>query len=431
MVKTVTEQKIQNDAECCASSATSAGSASKPSGEKINFAALSLAISGSLIISILMLEFCLAVAGIGEEEYLKRDSEFGWVMMPKKHITWRHEGYSTTRVNSAGMMDREFPIEKSAKTLRIAVVGDSYVEALQVPREKNFCRLIEQSFSRDAAEAGKKIEVLNFGISAYNVAQIYMRLKNLALKYRPDIVILAESVDSTRYLSPEGGGFFRARPTFTLNAKNELVSDYSRQNAWLASAEGVRVSSTAWLREHSHIWGVVAKAAEQINMFMDKLEQGDAKFGAEVTEKQTTFESAKGPACINGVFIDPEAVCSPELPSVVLPHKMAALRKWWPVHAELLKQMKQECDSAGAQMVILRLPQVNEYDNVAETKLLSDFAARQNINFIDSTKTFADFDDRKVPLFYDPHLSANGHQLLAKQLTQELGPVVHSKLNKF
>lgn len=400
--------------------------------ERASFSGLaftSLAIAASLIVSILMLEFCLAVAGVGEEEYLQRDPEVGWVMIPKKHITWRHEGYSTTQVNSAGMVERELPRAKDENTLRIAVIGDSYVEALQVPREQNFCRLIEKTFAKSAEARGKKIEVLNFGISAYNTAQLYIRLKNLAIKYNPDIVIIAESVDATRYLSPEGGGFFRARPTFTLNEKNELVCDYSKQDAWLQSPEGVRVRSTAWLRKHSHIWGVVAKAAEQITMFVDELERGDAKFGAPVTEKKTTFEKTSGPACINGVFIAPEAVFSPELPSVNLPHKMAALRKWWPVHAELLQQMKEECDSADALMVMLRLPQVNAYDNTAETKLLKEFAASNAIQFIDSTKIFADFDDEKVPLFYDPHLSSNGHQLLAKQLCAELAPVIEAKLH--
>jgi len=396
---------------------------------RFGFALTALVLAGSLVFSILTLEFCLAVAGVGEEEYLQRDPEIGWVMIPKKHITWRHEGYSTTQVNSAGMVEREFPLEKEKNTLRIAVIGDSYVEALQVPREQNFCRLIEKTFSKDAAASGKKIEVLNFGISAYNTAQLYMRLKNLARKYNPDIVIVAESVDATRYLSPDGGGFFRARPTFTLNDKNELVADYSRQEAWLQSPEGVRVRSTAWLREHSHIWGVVAKAAEQITMFVDELEKGDAKFGAPVTEKKTAFEKTDGPACINGVFITPEAVFSPELPSVNLPHKMAALRKWWPVHAELLRKMKKECDSAKARMVMLRLPQVNAYDNVAETKLLKEFAISNSLQFIDTTKTFSDFDDEKDPLFYDPHLCSNGHQLLAKQVCAEIAPVIEEKLH--
>ncbi|HIA50621.1 MAG TPA: SGNH/GDSL hydrolase family protein [Candidatus Melainabacteria bacterium] len=390
---------------------------------------LAVAVS-SLIISILMLEFCLAVAGVGEEEYLKRDPEIGWVMMPKKHITWRHEGYSIAQVNSAGMLDREFPLEKSKDTLRIAVVGDSYVEALQVSREQNFCKLLEDSLGKNAVARGKNVEVLNFGISAYNIAQIYLRLKNLAVKYHPDIVIVTESVDATRYLSPEGGGFFRARPNFTLGQDKELICNYDKQNAWLQSPEGLRVRSTAWLRENSHIWGVAAKAAEQATMYMDEIKRGHAKFGATVTDKKTTFETAKGPACVNGVFIQPEATSSPRMPSVFLPRYQEALVKWWPVHRKLLFEMKEECKAIGAEMVLVRLPQVNAYDNVTETKLLKRFATRNGVSFIDATKTFQLYKDKTAPLFYDPHMSEHGHRLIANQLNEELAPVIRKKLDE-
>lgn len=393
-------------------------------------AVVALVFLGSIIVSILMLEFCLAYAGLGEEEYLKRDPQIGWVMMPNKHITWRHEGYSVTQVNRAGMLDREFPLEKNEDTIRVAVVGDSYTEALQVPREQNFCKLIEQSLAAEANARGKKIEVLNFGISAYNIAQIYMRTKSLAVKYNPDIVIVTESVDATRGLSPEGGGFFRARPNFTLDADNQLLCNYDRQNAWLQSPEGLRVSATAWFREHSRIWGVIAKAAEQVTIFIDGMKKGETKFGATVTEKKTTFEAAKGPACVNGVFIEPEAVYSPKLPSVMLPQKQAELRQWWPVHKQILIEMKKECSAVGADMVLVRLPQVNGYDNIPESELLKNFATKNGVTWIDATKPFLMYNDKKVPLFYDPHLSANGHKLLAKQLTEELKPVVRARLEK-
>lgn len=398
--------------------------------QKSNPAVVAGVLAGSIVFSALMLEVCLAYAGLGEEEYLKRDPIMGWSMMPNKHITWRHEGYSVTNVNSAGMLDREFPLEKSKDTLRIAVVGDSYTEALQVAREENFCKLIEKSLSPEVNSKGKKLEVINFGISAYNIAQIYMRMKNLAIKYNPDIVIVTESVDSTRYLSPEGDGFFRARPNFTLDANNQLVCSYDRQNAWLQSPEGQRVSATVWLREHSRIWGVIAKAAEQVTIFMDGLKKGETKFGAIVTEKQTTFETSKGPACINGVFVEPESIYSPKLPSVMLPQKQAELRQWWPVHSKILSEAKKECSAIGADMVMLRLAQVNGYNNIPESELLKDFATKNGVTWIDATKAFLMYNDRKVPLFYDPHMSANGHKLLAKQLTEELKPVVRARLEK-
>lgn len=382
-----------------------------------------LVFTTSLIVSVLLLELCFTLAGIGEEEYLKRDPVMGWVMVPGKKMTWRKEGFAQLQINSAGMLDREYPTVKSPDTLRIAVIGDSNIESLQAPRELNFCHLVEERLGNDFASSGKKVEVMNFGISAYNVGQLYLRLKNLATKYNPNIVIISEYVDSTRNLSPEGTGFFRARPNFSLKGKN-LICDYSKQEEWLETAEGRRMQSTSWLREHSHIWGVVSIAAEQVRKWLDGFGKGESRWGAEVTEKKTTFDATNGPASAFGVFIEPEKNKWPELPSVKLPHKQAALRKWWPVHAALLKEMKHECDSINAKMILLRLPQVNGYNNIAETGLLKSFATSSGVPFIDATDSFIQSASKHEPLFYGPHMTPRGHALLAKQVAAELAPML-------
>jgi hypothetical protein len=109
-----------------------------------------------------------------------------------------------------------------------------------------------------------------------------------------------------------------------------------------------------------------------------------------------------------------------------LPHKQAALRKWWPVHAALLKEIKHECDSVNAKMILLRLPQVNGYNNIAETGLLKDFATNSGVPFIDATDTFIQSASKKKkePLFYGPHMTPRGHALLAKQVVTELSPML-------
>jgi lysophospholipase L1-like esterase len=400
------------------------GSPAPPAQTKMRSLMLApLVFTASVIVSVLLLELCLTVAGIGEEEYLKRDPVMGWVMVPGKKMTWRKEGFAHLEINSAGMLDREYPTAKSPDTLRIAVIGDSNIESLQVPRELNFCHLVEDKLRNDFASSGKNVEVLNFGISAYNVGQLYLRLKNLATKYNPDIVIISEYVDSTRNLSPDGTGFFHARPNFSLKGKN-LVCDYSKQDEWQATDEGRRMQSTSWLRENSRIWGVVSIAAEQVQKWLDGFGKGESQWGTELTDKKTTFDATSGPPSAFGVFIEPEKNSWPELPSVNLPHKQAALRKWWPVHAALLKEMKHECDSINAKMILLRLPQVNGYNNIAETELLKDFATNSSVPFIDATDSFIQSASKHEPLFYGPHMSPRGHALLAKQVVTELPPML-------
>lgn len=51
-------------------------------------------------------------------------------------------------LNSYGLHDREYPMQKHASTFRIVALGDSFVEAYQVPMEKNFSKLLELRFNQ-------------------------------------------------------------------------------------------------------------------------------------------------------------------------------------------------------------------------------------------------------------------------------------------
>src|SRR3989442_1732021 len=117
-----------------------------------------------------LLELLFAAAGMGEQEFLRVDPITGVAPIEGKHVTWRAEGYSATAFNSHGMQDVERPIGKPVNTFRIAVLGNSYVEALQVDRRENFCQLLEQALNHDTQTP--KFEVLNFGVSTYNLGQM-------------------------------------------------------------------------------------------------------------------------------------------------------------------------------------------------------------------------------------------------------------------
>jgi hypothetical protein len=71
---------------------------------------------------------------------------------------------------------------------RVLVVGDSMVEALQVPVPQAFTRLLE---GRARAWAGRPVEVINLGLSGRGPAQYHRTLEKIGLAYRPDLVVVA------------------------------------------------------------------------------------------------------------------------------------------------------------------------------------------------------------------------------------------------
>jgi hypothetical protein len=140
------------------------------------------------IVAILFAEFTLSLAGLGEEEIYKLHPKYGFVHMSNKRVTWRSEGYSKSYFGPDGMREANLTIQKPAGVFRVALLGDSIVESLQVPLEETFGQKLEKQLKKSAD--GKELQILNFGNSGYSTAQEYLQLKDKVLKYNPDAVIV-------------------------------------------------------------------------------------------------------------------------------------------------------------------------------------------------------------------------------------------------
>jgi lysophospholipase L1-like esterase len=142
------------------------------------------------VAALLLCEVVLRLAGFSHPNFYQPDPSLGWVLRPGEEAWWRREGEALVRVNRAGQRDRERTTDKPADTWRLAVLGDSVVEAVQVPLEATFPQLLEPRLRACAALAGRRVEVLNFGVSGYGTAQELLLLRERAAAYAPDAVLL-------------------------------------------------------------------------------------------------------------------------------------------------------------------------------------------------------------------------------------------------
>lgn len=94
---------------------------------------------------------------------------------------------AVTRFNQEGMHDIDHTKPKPTGVYRIAVIGDSYVEAMQSSLEQSFFKVMEQQLR----DRGYSVEVLAFGVGGFGTLQEYYLLRDYALQYTPDLVILA------------------------------------------------------------------------------------------------------------------------------------------------------------------------------------------------------------------------------------------------
>jgi len=89
--------------------------------------------------------------------------------------------------NEFGMRDVPRRLEKPAGSLRVALLGDSFAEALQVPLDSTLARRLESELQHRYPE--RRPEVLNFGVSGFGTVASLARYCALASRFNPDVVI--------------------------------------------------------------------------------------------------------------------------------------------------------------------------------------------------------------------------------------------------
>ena len=89
----------------------------------------------SIVIAIALFEIGLRIAGVSNPIFDDYDPVRGVRLRPGKEGWYRKEGLAYLSINSMGYRDLEHPQKKPPRSFRIAVLGDSFTEARQVPRE--------------------------------------------------------------------------------------------------------------------------------------------------------------------------------------------------------------------------------------------------------------------------------------------------------
>lgn len=180
----------------------------------------------SLLVALVLGEAALRALGFSYPSFWLPDEVTGSRLRPGSEGWSRAEGEAFVKVNSRGLRDREHALPKPPGVYRIAVLGDSYAEALQVELEETFWWLLAQRLQACAFQPGRRIEAVNFGVSGYGTAQQLLTLRHRAWDYSPDLVLLAFFPgNDVRNNSPALEGEKR-KPFFVLRG-GELALDAS------------------------------------------------------------------------------------------------------------------------------------------------------------------------------------------------------------
>ncbi|MBF6570101.1 MAG: SGNH/GDSL hydrolase family protein [Candidatus Binataceae bacterium] len=115
----------------------------------------------------------------------------GWTLNPGVSGWVHEEGRAWLAVNRDGFRGPAVTRAKPPGTLRVAVLGDSFTEAQQVPYAATFCAVMQHKLHECAAIGGRPVQVLDFGVDGYGTTQELITMRRRVWRFHPDVIVLA------------------------------------------------------------------------------------------------------------------------------------------------------------------------------------------------------------------------------------------------
>lgn len=158
---------------------------------------LLLIVSG-IGLAFIIMECAIRLLGLGRPMFFAYSATRGWKLRPGAEGWQLQEGHAFIRLNRWGYRGDDWRRNKPRDTLRIAVLGDSFVEAQQVAEQDTACEVLQHELTRMLPSIGrgrfddvKHVKVMNFGVDGYGTAQEFYTLTEDVWQFSPDLVVLA------------------------------------------------------------------------------------------------------------------------------------------------------------------------------------------------------------------------------------------------
>lgn len=159
------------------------------------------------------------------------DSNLGFRYAPGDHYWFFREAKLKTNihVNRFGWVGPEWSQKKASGYIRIAVLGDSFLEAMQVSRPESAAVVAERILRE---RFGPDIELITFGRSGFSQTEQLMVLQTEVMQFDPDLIVNFffsgnDIADSTRKTTSD-----TLRPFYTQSANGQLIFDNSFNNGY-------------------------------------------------------------------------------------------------------------------------------------------------------------------------------------------------------
>lgn len=319
------------------------------------------------------------------------DEKLGWVMLPNAQFRQRLYGghEALVRTNSLGFRDREHSVDGEGARFRVVVLGDSFVWGFGVNNEDIFTVRLREMLPG--------VQLINLGVTGYNLTQEHELLKLRGLTYDPDLVVV----------------------TF---CQNDITS--------------VRIP-TARKRnsESGEITNIIRRLRQQLSqrVFLYDL----FRIGVNRNKRLARFLVRVGVKESLGGYDELDVNLRPAL--VRYPDVLE--RDWTSATAEL-GRIQETCQAHSVKIVVAAIParQAIDADAMLSSlsyvdydpsdfawekpyRMLAEYCKRRGLHFVNAYPAFRE-SEAGLYLQYDMHFSPEGHRLFADLLAPAIKKVL-------
>lgn len=325
-----------------------------------------------------------------------------WYNKENDHpITWKY--------NSHGWRDEERAIKKLPNTYRVAILGDSYVEAMQVELSRTFSALAENQLNEGK---GIEVEILNFGRSGFTQTEELFILKNDVEKFSPDMVVLFflpknDIQDVSRETSPD-----LMRPFYIVSDSGELILDTS-------FTEMPRYKIRCLINKVKRNSALISLITGRYDAFKMISGRGNI-YGDKEREKQSSRLDGFLSLCTN----DPD-------PKYLRSYALNKL---------LIKEIAEYCGERNIHFMLVTIDNVAYIPDIEEKYKsinpsfngnffeddLKSYSQLLNIDYLGLQRIFRQFYENEMISLHWDHWNYRGHEVVADALTEKLRSIIYS-----
>ena len=338
--------------------------------------------------------------------YLQRHPQLGHFNVPG-FDGWIKTSEFTTRVSISplGLRDPRTAYERPAGVFRVLLLGDSFVEGVQVDASKTVAAQLEASLTQ---HSGRPVEVINAGVAGYGTGQELLLFEQEGARYQANVVVvvvfLGNDIGDNSFRPDPLRAEQTSRPTFELDSERMI-------RVVPGAAPDTGPDPRQALRDCCLLYNVFETGV------LLKLSSGPVRDQPEV-EWDARY-------LVRSLYEkDPDA----------------EMERAWRITERLLGLMRDRVKSENVQLLVVGAPDWLALDEAAwqermggtrtasglyardqPSRMLSDIAAKSGVPYIDLTPVLAGASDAE-PLYFpiDTHWTPAGHAVVAQAIEAKL-----------